>query len=168
MIPLQSKFKSNSLIKIFKEFSLFTKITALSSTNTFQASTIESIILPTSINALNYGSCFQDCKNLAAINLHEGITNIAMASFRSCTKLKVLEIPSTVSSIGSMFAMSCTCIMIFKGSTPPTGIPAGVERGRAFGSGKIYVPDEAVDTYKGTADYSSVASRIYPISEYTG
>lgn len=164
---LSSKFKSNSLIHTFKEFALFTKITALNSTNTFQASTIASIVLPTSITALNYGSCFQDCKQLAAINLHEGITNIGTSSFMSCTLLRLLEIPSTVTGIGNWFARSTSCIMIFKGTTPPTGISSS-ERGRTFSSGRIYVPDEAVDTYKGTADYSSVASRIYPVSEYTG
>ena len=164
---LSSKFKSNRLIRTFKEFALFTKITALSSTNTFQASTIASIVLPTSITALNYGSCFQDCKQLAAINLHEGITNISTSSFMSCTLLRLLEIPSTVTGIGNWFARSTSCIMIFKGATPPTGISSS-ERSRTFSSGRIYVPDEAVDTYKGTADYSSVASRIYPVSEYTG
>lgn len=38
---------------------------------------------------------------------------------------------------------------------------------RAFGH-KIYVPDNLVDTYKTSGNWPAYASRIYPISEYTG
>ena len=79
----------------------------------------------------------------------------------------MVEIPSTVTSVANMVFMSCTCILVFKGTTPPTGVSSGVERNRAFGSGRIYVPDEAVDTYKEATSFSGVVSRIYPISEYT-
>ena len=36
-----------------------------------------------------------------------------------------------------------------------------------FPSGtKIYVPDEAVDSYKAASNWSSIASRIFPMSQF--
>lgn len=39
---------------------------------------------------------------------------------------------------------------------------------RGFGNIKIYVPDNLVDTYKTSGNWPAYASRIHPISEYTG
>lgn len=39
---------------------------------------------------------------------------------------------------------------------------------RGFGSIKIYVPDNLVDTYKTSGNWPAYASYIHPISEYTG
>ena len=34
--------------------------------------------------------------------------------------------------------------------------------------GKVYVPDNSVETYKAASGWSTYASKIYPMSEYTG
>ena len=39
---------------------------------------------------------------------------------------------------------------------------------RGFGNIKIYVPDDLVAVYKTATNWSSYASYIHPISEYTG
>ena len=39
---------------------------------------------------------------------------------------------------------------------------------RGFGNIKIYVPDNLVETYKTSGNWTAYASRIHPISEYTG
>lgn len=57
-------------------------------------------------------------------------------------------------------------VLVLRGSTPPS-----------FGFGyfrpttsncRIYVPDDAIETYKAESPFSSYKNCIYPLSEYTG
>ena len=154
------------MIEAFNEFERFTGIKTLSSTNTFQDSTINHIQLPTSITALAYGSVFQNCKQLLSIELHEGITQVGTSAFQGCTGLSVVEFPTTLNSLGNWWGMSASFISIFKIAAPPNTISAS-EVNRSAPSGKaIYVPDDAVETWKSA--WSGLKSRIYPISEYIG
>ena len=59
---------------------------------------------------------------------------------------------------------SNTINIVLEGTTPPEGnanFSSIVEEG-------IYVPDEAVNTYKASTLWSDVAEKIHPISEYQG
>lgn len=61
---------------------------------------------------------------------------------------------------------SPSCNMIFLSTTPPT-LAAGASQFKmsSSGSGKIYVPDSAVDAYKASGIFQ-YTNNIYPISEY--
>ena len=55
--------------------------------------------------------------------------------------------------------------------TPPTSsnnTPFGGSSGFVNANTSIYVPDNSVDAYKANSYFSSVVSRIKPISEYDG
>lgn len=59
-----------------------------------------------------------------------------------------------------------TAIFVFKGSTPPT-IDFSYFNPIASGNTcKIYVPDDAIDTYKQATTFSNYSQIIYPLSEY--
>ena len=54
--------------------------------------------------------------------------------------------------------------LIMKGTTPPTCRSSYCLTG--LSGKKIYVPDEAVETYKTAQYWSTYAANIYPMSEY--
>ena len=155
------------MIEAFNEFERFTGMKTFSSTNTFQDSTIKHIQLPTSITGFEYGMVFMNCKQLLSIELHEGITQVGTSAFQGCTGLKVVEFPTTLNSLGNWWGMSATFISIFKIAAPPNTISASeVNRSAPTGNKPIYVPDDAVETWKSA--WSGLKSRIFPISDYTG
>ena len=47
------------------------------------------------------GRAFYNCDNLQSITIPEGVTNIGGSAFHSCERLKSIEIPASVTSIGS-------------------------------------------------------------------
>lgn len=85
------------------------------------------------------GAPFYGCSSLEAIVLPESTTRIGNYAFDGCNKLT-----------------SIVCLA----TTPPNyntnPLPSSVN---------MYVPDESVDAYK--AKWTSYASRIYPLSQYT-
>ena len=72
--------------------------------------------------------------------------------------------PSTVTSIATLAFGGCSSLteMIFVGTTPPTLETNALGQGYTF---PIYVPDEAVSTYKAASGWSGYASRVKGISE---
>ena len=96
----------------------------------------------------NYGE-FESCPNLELVILSEMITNIGGYVFRWCSKLDTF---------------------ICKATTPPTLGSKGFEGSLiASGKGSIYVPDDGTGTivqaYKTATNWSTYASRIFPISQ---
>ena len=111
----------------------------------------------TSFKELQY---FTSITKLGDYNLNYG-----GATFYQCSNLKVVYLPSSLSSIGNYVFYQCGKLtkIVCHAITPPSlqsYALAGVDWGVNF-----YVPDESVDAYK-TA-WSKVASRIYPLSQYT-
>jgi TPR repeat protein/predicted phosphohydrolase len=51
--------------------------------------------------------CFQNCRNLVRIILHEEITSIGNSSFDDCKNLKKIEIPESIISIGDWAFHAC-------------------------------------------------------------
>lgn len=90
----------------------------------------------------NLNGMFSDCPNLQKVVLSDKITSIGAGAFANCPSLTTLVCYAT---------------------TPPS------LGGRALylinSNLAIYVPDERVETYKGTSGWSSYASRIKGISE---
>lgn len=107
---------------------------------------------------------FSDCSLLATIDLPNTITTIGRESFYGCAFVN-LTVPSAVTSIGQYAFANCRSLggLVMSPTTPPT-----LDNANAFNSTNncpIYVPDASVATYKAANNWSTYASRIFPISD---
>ena len=97
---------------------------------------------------------------LTSYRVPDGVTHIGETLFRKIS-LKTITVPSSVTSIGgrAFAALDNDDIVIFEGATPPT------LKSSAFKDikGAIFVPAEAVDTYKSA--WASLADYIRPYDE---
>lgn len=126
---------------------------------------LESVSLGT-INAIG-GSAFFNCRKLATpITLSDNVTTLGGSTFFNCYKIPWVDVGAGVTSIGSQcfrYLDSCQYV-IMRPTTPPTLATLNFI-GVSTGSYPIYVPDASVATYKAANDWSSLASRIFPISD---
>ena len=125
--------------------------------NLFMETDLVSIAIPSGVTEIQY-DCFWGCNRLTAVTISDSVTTIGSEAFGQCILLPTITIPSGVTSIGVRVFSGCTGMqeMIFQGTTPPTLGSDGLgSTGYTF---PIYVPCEAVETYK-TA-YPAYASRI--------
>lgn len=157
-----------------------------------------SITIPKEVVTID-GNCFQDCRslqtltfesnsqlttlgngafwrcfNLQSIVLPEGLTTIGGQCFRECNIAYTVDIPSTVTTIGSgafdgigsLNNWSHRVDAIFRSTTPPTlsGDIFGRNSGQ-LATLHIYVPDASVNAYKAATTWSTYASCIKGISE---
>ena len=78
------------------------------------------------------------------------------------SKLDVL-IPSQITSMGGNYPNN-TAKLVCLATTPPQ--VEGLQS--VLNAALIYVPDDAVNTYKNDGSWGEVAANIYPLSEYQG
>ena len=132
-----------------------------------EVKTLKSIALPQSLEALVNG-CF--CKSgLETADIPSNVTNIDSGIFESCSSLrKVIIRCNILKSIGGIKVfyqcISLKEIIITRLLTPPA-LGWGTFEGTTC---SFYVPDEAVTAYKNATGWSNMASRIYPLSTYSG
>lgn len=108
------------------------------------------------------------CKNSV---FPEGIVSIFRETFGKNYAPNVITFPSTLTSIGNAFSTLTSYLanitaIKFLSQTPPS---IGQTNSVVFGLDNViglYVPDEAVETYKQTSPYSNYADKIFPLSEY--
>lgn len=94
------------------------------------------------------------------------IDTLYTACFRLCKKLSFLRIPPTVTNIYAIFQgdqPEVSFTIVCEPTTPP-----GYENTDLNIASAIYVPDASVDAYKAATGWSAIASKIHPLSEYTG
>ena len=91
---------------------------------------------------------FYGCKSLTSIDL-PACTSIGDSAFDDCTKLTSIKLANT----------SKICTLSDSNAFNNTPI--------ANKAGYIYVPDELVEQYKKSTNWSVYASQIKPLSEYT-
>lgn len=94
----------------------------------------------------------------------EGVVNVGYGAFYGCTNLRTAEF-GNIESLSEVVFNGCSSLqsVVIKSTTPPT-----------LGSGaisltdmlQIFVPDASVDAYKSATNWSYLASRIRPLSEY--
>lgn len=153
---------------MFDEFVLFTGVSNLLN-NCFRESSIEEITLPASIRSITNGLQFNKCRNLNRLEVSEGTTSIQTAQWIwEATNLRLLILPSTISDLSTdalaTHGSANTTTAICKAVTPPTKTNTSYYNNVAA----VYVPDESVDAYKAATGWSQWASKIRPISQYTG
>lgn len=150
----------------------------------FIRDTMESYKIPNGVKTLQQYQ-FYNRSNLVNLDFNE-VENIEQQCFRGCTKLINIVIPK-IKTIGNMAfygnyravlydfgedlqsvgSNSLTylgggCVVIFRGVNPPIFPTNNITNAITA----IYVPDSAVDTYKGATNFESVANKIKPLSEY--
>ena len=140
-------------------------ITELRSNIFRDARNLQRVTIPEGVTKFN-GSAFYGASGLESATLPSTLTLLGNYAFLNCTKLKNITIPSAVTNLGQQSFQSCNSLeyMILESTTPPT-IYANT-----FNSATtclFYVPDSAVNDYKAKAQWSNLASRIFPISDLT-
>jgi len=126
----------------------------------FGCTSLKSIVLPDTIEVIK-GAIFSNCTSLLTANipLSLTITELPVDLFRDCVSLtSLMVIPEKITSIGMRAFTNCRLLEGVKmlGTTPPT-LGYAVFEGATF---PIYVPQEAVNTYKSASGWTSISSRI--------
>ena len=113
---------------------------------------------------------FYGCKSLTSIDL-PACTSIGNNSFENCRTLTSIDLP-VCTSIGDSAFDDCTKLTSIKLAN--TSKICTLSDSNAFNNtpiankaGYIYVPDELVEQYKKSTNWSVYASQIKPLSEYT-
>ena len=125
--------------------------------------------LVTDINLPNLtslsGNAFLNTGISKVVNL--GTITSIRGTFGNCTNLNFVRLPSTLTAINNFAFQKCGSSMtvICEAVTPPT---YGSMAFTVANVSVIYVPDESVDAYKAASGWSQLASKIHPLSEYTG
>lgn len=136
----------------------------------YGSSTAMSLVVSVEINGdcvkrIN-SSALYGAKNLSSVTMSEGITIIDSSSFEYCSgsSFTTVDIPSTVTSIGSNAFLHCKAMstVICRAVTPPTLGNYSVFSDQASGR-KIYVPAQSVDAYKSNGKWSTWSSSIEAI-----
>ena len=142
----------------------FTNIKRLGYENLKGCDSLESITIPKSIDIIDwytFGSVAE--KKLMSIKnviVEKGELSYIPEGFDNHIK-DVVDYPSTISSFGWAQPSLRAKITILRAQTPPN------IGGRSLGgNGLIYVPDDVIDVYRHSDNWSRVADRIYPLSEY--
>lgn len=145
-----------------KSFNIPYGVTELKNRTLAGCSSLESILLPDGITAIGERA-FDSCRALKSVNIPQGVKTIGSTCFVACKSLTFVDIPDSVESIGT-YAFFETGLekVICRPITPPS-----IGNSGAFsGNYPIYVPDASVDAYKAKENWSALASRIKPLSEY--
>ena len=96
---------------------------------------------------------------ITGITVPEGIEIIGTSAFDTCSRLEVVNLPSTINLFRNQAFYACYAI---KSLTVLTVTPPTIGAGQTLPpQGTIYVPAESVDAYK--AAWTSYASRIQAI-----
>ena len=101
---------------------------------------------------------FYNCSSLTSIIIPEGMTSIGSSAFYYCTSLTAINIPEGVTSIGDYAFEYCSILKSVKilAVTPPS---IGYDTFSGIASdATLYVPKEAVDTYRSTYPWSNFSS----------
>lgn len=106
---------------------------------------------------------FYGCGALTSIDLSKA-KKVGTAAFYACKSLTSIEL-GDVESIGASAFSTCTSLshVIIRAVTPPALANVSAFSGTTH---PIYVPDASVNAYKAASNWSSLSSRIKPLSEY--
>ena len=161
--PIGTIFAGNRKIRSLQVLS-FTNIKRLGYGNLKECYSLESITIPKSVDIIDwyvFGNGRE--KNLTSLKnviVEKGKLSYIPEGFDNNIK-DVVDYPSTISSFGWAQPSLMAKVTIVRATTPPT------VGDRSFrGEGIIYVPDDVIDAYRHSNNWSRVADRIYPLSDY--
>lgn len=125
---------------------------------------VKNLVIPNTITEIK-SYAFAYCSALKSITIPDSVTSIGNMAFWGCTNSTTVTIGNSVTSIGSSaFAYNYVLTTVtINAITPPT-LASDCFNGNTKITA-IYVPDSAVDTYKGWTNWSAYAGKIKPLSE---
>ena len=103
--------------------------------------------------------CFQNCSSLTSVTIPAGVTSIGNKAL-SGVKMWKLELPSSITSLGSACFGSITCIIL------PSSTPVSIQSDTFEGVWGIFVPSNLIGMYGAMTNWSDYASRIHPLDSY--
>ena len=156
-------FAGNRKLKNLQVLS-FTNIKRLAYENFKGCESLESITIPKRVDDIGWytfgGWAYNPLKYLKRVLVEEGLSSKIPEGFDNLIK-DVVDYPSTISSFGAYQPSLQAKITILRAKTPPNiGNPS------LQGNGLVYVPDDAIGVYRHSDNWSRVADRIFPLSEY--
>ena len=124
---------------------------------------LTSVSLPSSLTSIGERS-FHYCPALTTIEIPSNVTEIKQYAFIG-SGLTSIDIPASVTAIGMFAFRDCSNLssVTVRATTPPK-LGWDVFDFNAAGR-KIYVPYDALDDYKGAAEWCLYANDILPINE---
>ena len=117
--------------------------------NCFARSNIKTVYVPKSINNV-FDWVFLDCKELTSVTLAEGVEYISLA-FANCSKLKTINIPSTVIQINPDAFSGCNLETVYldafiNGISSVFGPDVNIIYGENAGALQLYSDNELLNT----------------------
>ena len=102
---------------------------------------------------------------VSSITFPEGLQSIGTQSLRNLTNVAKLDFPDSLTTIGqqAVYFSAKVDTLIFRSMNPPTLGSSSISGNSS--NLKIYVPDASVEDYKAATNWSTHASKIYPLSE---
>ncbi len=139
-------------------------VTIVDETAFLRSKNLKSIKLPSTLTEIGT-YCFYECESLESIEIPAGVTKLESMTFYGCTSLKTITFPATMASLLYGNFRECTSLesIVLPNPVPPTIPKMGAFTGITEENIKLYVPAEAVDTYKATAQWKNF--NIQPISD---
>lgn len=124
---------------------------------------------PESIKEIPFVS-FKGCNSLEEIIVPEGYESIGGEAFLSCAKVKKVDLPSTLATIGSSaFGTSAPDVIIVRAEVPPTvtNLNYYLFSPNCLETATVYVPAASIDAYK-AAGMWEYFTNYRPLTEYNG
>ena len=105
-----------------------------------------------------------DGSKIEELTLHN---TAARKAFSNLPYLKKVICSATVTRVEDTILENCPKfqLLIFEGDTPPAFATANLHLGTTPSTFKIYVPDNAVNTYKSVANLSQYKNNIFGLSQ---
>ena len=126
---------------------------------------LERVALPDTLTTFEANSAMY-MQFITKLVIPEGVTSIGNSSFQR-SALRELDLPSTITTLGNSVAAQpyekWLERIIIRAVTPPTITSSSLS---STNNCPIYVPDDSVDAYKAASNWSALASRIKPLSEF--
>lgn len=150
-----------------KTVTLPENITSIESYTFCECSSLDSVIISGNVTSIG-NDAFYGCTSLSSVIIPENVNIIGEWTFAGCTSLTSVTLPASLTSIGwasfrgcsSLSSISCYAV------TPPE-LGDNVFEGLNTSECKLYVPQESVEQYSQTAQWSDF-SNIQPVNPDSG
>lgn len=145
---------------LIKKITIPTSVKILSKGAFYYCSALEIVEFEDGIQLQTLGNEVFNQSGIKSISFPSGISSVPMYTCSGCTKLETVEIPSSVTAIGSRAFQICSALksVTIKATTPPTLNSDSFYACTALE--KIIVPAGCGDVYKAATNWSTYASII--------
>ena len=138
-------------------------VTTIRQSAFYSCTSLREVSFPESITTIELAA-FGQCESLESIVLPPNITEVATTLFFQCTSLRSVTIPASVTNIDMTPFVKCpslteiTCL-----ATTPPALHAMAFLLMTLGDITLYVPEEAVETYKATPTWKDF--NVQPVTK---